>query len=59
MPLSQGIRGSETCIGNGVVAAVHVDGNNLPMMGRFNLWPDLSLVDLFAEAFRFLDGPKG
>ena len=59
MSLSQGIRSSEPCIGDGVVAAVHVDGNNLPVMGRFNPWPDMPLVDLFAEAFRFLDSPMG
>ena len=59
MLFSQGLRRSETRVGDGVVPAVHVDGNYFPVMGCFDLGSDFPLVYLFAEVPCLLDGSMG
>ena len=51
------LRCGKDATGDGVVPAVHVDGDELAMMVRLNKMADVPIVYLVAEATRFLGRP--
>ena len=56
---TQTLRCGKDATGDGVVPAVHVDGDELAMMVRLNKIADVPIVYLVAEATRLLGRPGG
>ena len=50
---AQAVRRCKDTIGDGVVSAFHVDGDELTMMVSLDEMSDVFLVNLVAEAVRF------
>ena len=57
LSVPQGLRCGNGILAEGVASAVHVDGDNLPMVVRLNKMADVPLVDLFPKAGCLLTDP--
>ena len=52
--LPEAVRRGDHVLADGPLAAVHIDGDDLAVVGGLDLSPDVPLVDLVAEAGRLL-----